>query len=61
VHIVPILWALVGAQAALLLGVPQDLGLLVAAAIGGVLLVRAKVPLAASGKTETGMPARHDD
>jgi hypothetical protein len=38
--IVPLLWSLVGAQAAFLLGVPQDLGLLAAAAIGVMLLVR---------------------
>ncbi|MCW8827452.1 MAG: DUF6064 family protein [Gammaproteobacteria bacterium] len=38
--IVPVLWALVGAQAAFLLGVHQDLGLLVAAAVGVILLIR---------------------
>ncbi len=35
--VVPVLWCLVGAQAAFLLGVPQDLALLVAAAVGLVL------------------------
>lgn len=39
--VVPVLWSLVGAQAAFLLDVPQDLGLLVAAAVGGYLFVRA--------------------
>jgi hypothetical protein len=42
--IVPILWCLVGAQAAFLLGVRQDLGLLVAAAVGVVLLARSNGP-----------------
>ena len=37
---VPVLWCLVGAQAAFLLGVPQDLSLLVAAVVGGVLIAR---------------------
>lgn len=40
--IVPVLWCLVGAQAAFLLGVPADLGLLVAGAIGVALLVRSR-------------------
>jgi hypothetical protein len=40
--VVPVLWCLVGAQAAFLLGVPQDLGLLVAAAVGAFLIVRAR-------------------
>jgi Family of unknown function (DUF6064) len=39
--VAPLLWCLVGAQAAFLLGVPQDLGLLVAAAFGIFLLMRA--------------------
>ena len=42
--VVPVLWSLVGAQAAFLLGVTQDLGLLVAAVVGAVLFVRARVP-----------------
>jgi hypothetical protein len=50
--VAPVLWCLVGAQAAFLLGVPQDLGLLFAAAVGGLLLMRASdatpVPHAAS-------------
>ena len=40
VFIVPILWCLVGSQAAFLLGVPQDLGLLVAGVVGAMLLAR---------------------
>jgi hypothetical protein len=39
---VPVLWSLIGGQAAFLLGVPQDLGLLVAGAVGVVLIARAK-------------------
>lgn len=39
--VVPILWCLVGVQAAFLLDVPQDLGLLVAAATGVFLLMKA--------------------
>lgn len=38
--IVPVLWSLVGGQAAFLLGVPQDLGLIVAGAIGLMLMAR---------------------
>ena len=44
--VVPVLWCLVGAQAAFLLGVWQDLGLLAAAAVGAVLIARASAPLA---------------
>ena len=44
VFVVPVLWCLVGAQAAFLLGVQQDLGLLVAAAVGVVLAARSTVP-----------------
>jgi len=40
VLVVPVLWSLVGLQAAFLLGVWQDLGLLVAATIGAVLIAR---------------------
>jgi hypothetical protein len=40
VLVVPILWCLVGVQAAFLLAVPQDLGLLVAAAVGAFLFSR---------------------
>jgi len=38
--VAPVLWCFVGAQAAFLLAVPQDLGLLVAAVAGVFLLVR---------------------
>jgi hypothetical protein len=40
VFVVPISWSLVGAQAAFLLGVPQDFGLLVAAGLGVALALR---------------------
>lgn len=40
--VVPVLWCLVGAQAAFLLGVRQDLGLLVAAAAGAFLFLFAR-------------------
>ena len=40
--VVPVLWCLVGSQAAFLLGVTQDLGLLVAAAVGIVLMARSR-------------------
>lgn len=40
--IVPVLWCFVGAQAAFLLGVPQDLGLIVAGVVGLILLARSK-------------------
>ena len=41
--VVPVLWCFVGAQAAFLLGVPQDLGLTVAGVVGLVQMTRAKV------------------
>jgi uncharacterized protein DUF6064 len=40
--VVPILWCAVGAQAAVLLGVPQDSGLVVAGLAGTILLVKAR-------------------
>lgn len=40
--VVPVLWCLIGAQAAYWLGVPQDLGLLAAAALGVWLILRAQ-------------------
>lgn len=40
--VVPLLWCLVGAQAAFLLGVPQDMGLIAAGVVGVVLLLRSK-------------------
>lgn len=46
--IVPIVWSLVGAQAAFLLGVHQDLGLIAAAAVGVMLLVRSTGPAASA-------------
>ncbi len=42
--VVPVAWCLVGAQAAVLFDVPADLALLVAAAQGAVLLLRARSP-----------------
>lgn len=42
VFVVPILWSLVGVQAAFLLKVPQDLGLAVVAVVGLALLSRAR-------------------
>ncbi len=43
--IIPLLWCLIGVQAAFLLGVAQDITLLVAAAVGVILMSRAKAPL----------------
>lgn len=40
--VVPVVWAFVGGQAAFLLGVPQDFGLLVAGVVGVVLLALPK-------------------
>ena len=40
--IVPVLWCFVGAQAAFLLGVPQDLSLIVAGVVGLFLLARSR-------------------
>ena len=45
--VVPVLWCLVGVQAAFLLGVPQDLGLMVAAVAGIVLMARPRQRMAA--------------
>jgi hypothetical protein len=42
--VVPLLWCLVGAQAAFLLGVQPDLGLLAAAAVAAFLIARPAVP-----------------
>jgi hypothetical protein len=50
VLVAPVLWCLVGAQAAFLLGVWQDLGLLVAAVVGAVLFARPSV------RAERGLP-----
>lgn len=44
VYIVPLLWSFVGGQAAFLLGVPQDLGLIVAGLICAVLMWRRDMP-----------------
>ena len=46
--VVPVLWCFVGAQAALILGVHQDYGLVAAAAVGAVLLARSKGPTASA-------------
>jgi hypothetical protein len=46
VLVVPVLWCLVGAQAAFVLGVAQDMGLIVAGVVGVVLLIKAKKPMA---------------
>lgn len=46
--VVPVLWSLIGGQAAFLLGVPQDIGLLVAGVVGIVLIARSKVRKIAS-------------
>jgi hypothetical protein len=43
--IVPVLWCLVGAQAALFLGVQPDLGLIAAGVVGAALLATARRPL----------------
>lgn len=48
IFLVPVLWSLVGVQAAFLLAVPQDLGLAVVAAVGLVLISRARSPTAYS-------------
>ncbi len=47
--VVPVLWSLVGVQAAFLLGVPQDLALAVAAVVGIVLIARSRSPAAPPG------------
>jgi hypothetical protein len=48
-HVVPILWCFVGAQAAFLLGVTQDLALAAAGAVGLVLLAKAGASAASPG------------
>lgn len=40
--VVPVLWSFIGGQAAFVLAVPQDIGLLVAGAFGVVLIIRSK-------------------
>lgn len=49
--VVPVLWCFVGAQAAFLLGVQADLGLVVAGIFGILLLVRTGVPVQSSRAT----------
>jgi Family of unknown function (DUF6064) len=51
--VVPVLWSLVGVQAAFLLGVPQDLALAVAAVVGIVLIARSRSPAARAGATQS--------
>jgi len=46
--VVPVLWCLVGSQAAFLLGVPQDLALIVAGMVGVGLAVRSRPPASKS-------------
>jgi len=40
--LMPVLWCVVGTQAAIFLGVPQDMGLIIAGAVGVVLMIKAK-------------------
>ncbi len=53
VLVVPVLWSLVGVQAAFLLSVPQDLGLAVVAVVGLVLIWRARMPAPPSPASAT--------
>ncbi len=46
VYLVPVLWCVVGVQAAFLLGVTQDLGLALAGVVGLVLIVRSRGTIA---------------
>jgi len=46
--VVPVLWCAVGSQAAFLLGVPQDMALIVAGVVGVALLIRSKKPLSSA-------------
>jgi len=48
--VIPVLWCFVGAQAAFMFDVPQDLGLVVAGVVGIVLLARSKVTAARLGR-----------
>lgn len=47
--VVPVLWSLVGVQAASLLGVPQDLALAVVAVVGIALIARSRLPATRAG------------
>lgn len=49
--VVPVFWCFVGAQAAVLLGVPQDFGLVIAGLFGIVLLVRSSIASKRAGTT----------
>lgn len=59
VFVVPVLWSLIGGQAAFLLSIPQDLGLLVAGALGVILALNSRVvvPRANSNSTSRGHAA----
>ena len=56
VFVVPVLWSLVGVQAAFLLAVPQDLGLAVVAVVGLMLIARARSPAAPSPEATGATP-----
>jgi Family of unknown function (DUF6064) len=47
--VVPVLWSLIGVQAAFLLKVPQDFALAVVAVVGTVLIGRSRSPTAPAG------------
>lgn len=49
--VIPVLWAFIGGQAAFLLGVPQDAGLIAVGAIGLVLIGKASKVTRSFGKT----------
>lgn len=48
--VVPVLWSLVGVQAAFLLRVPQDLALAMVAVVGTVLIARSRSPAPLAGR-----------
>ena len=52
--VIPVLWCFVGAQAAFLLSVPQDHGLIIAGVVGLVLLTRSRVSAASAGAVSGG-------
>ena len=59
VFVVPVLWALTGGQAAFLLSIPQDLGLLLCGVLGVILALnsRAVVPRSSSNSPSRGHAA----
>lgn len=54
IFVVPVLWSLIGGQAAFLLSVPQDIGLLVAGVLGVILALNSRVGVPQGSSSSSG-------